>query len=263
MDGGKRAGSRDGPLIVARARCHDAAIEAVEIGRATVITWADRPQNPSYNRAYDVDLGEPGVAARAVAHMRARGQRPRIEILAGTAGDTAELAALGLAPLWEVVTLRLDLEAPLPAPPPSDALVRPALPAEAEAFGALAVRAYGAPPPHLPVDPGAAGTWAALCQLGHARCFFAERAGVPCAIGVFVPAGDAAFVDGAATLPEHRGHGCQSALLSRRFHEARATGARVAVTRAGAGTPSQRNLERAGMEVWRRMEVWGAPAATG
>ena len=90
-----------------------------------------------------------------------------------------------------------------------------------------------------------------------ARCFFAERHGVACAIGMYLCAGAAALVDGAATLPEHRGHGCQSALLVHRFEAARAEGARVAVTRTGAGSASQRNLERAGMRVCRRMEVWG------
>jgi GNAT superfamily N-acetyltransferase len=99
--------------------------------------------------------------------------------------------------------------------------------------------------------------WTAFCRLGRARCFFAERHGVACAIGMYLCAGEAAFVDGAATLPEHRGHGCQSALLAHRFEAARAEGARVAVTRTGAGSASQRNLERAGMRVCRRMEVWG------
>ena len=50
----------------------------------------------------------------------------------------------------------------------------------------------------------------------------------------------------------------QSALLAHRFEAARAEGARVAVTRTGAGSASQRNLERAGMRVCRRMEVWGS-----
>jgi GNAT superfamily N-acetyltransferase len=261
MDDGAEAGSRDGALVLARARCHDAGVEAVEMGQATVITRAERPLDASLNRAYDVDLREPGVAARIVAHMRARGLRPLMEVREGTEGDTAELAALGLAPLWEVVTLRLDLEAPLPAAPASDARVRAARETEAEAFGALAVRAFGLPPPGLAttVDPDAAHTWTTLCRLGRARCFIAERRGVPCAIGVSVRAGDAAFVDGAATLAEHRGRGCQSALLSHRFHEAKGGGARVAFTRARAGSPSQQNLERAGMAVYRRTQVWGAP----
>jgi GNAT superfamily N-acetyltransferase len=74
---------------------------------------------------------------------------------------------------------------------------------------------------------------------------------------MYLRAGETALVDGAATLPEHRGHGCQSALLAHRFQAARAEGACVAVTRTAAGSASQRNLERAGMRICRRMEVWG------
>jgi GNAT superfamily N-acetyltransferase len=260
MRDGAGPGSRDAPLLQARARSAGIAVEAVEIGSATVLTSAERPHDIAYNRAFDVDAREPGVAAHLVAHARAGGRRPLMEIVVDAMGDAqrADLVALGLARLWDVVTLRLDLEPPLPAAPPTDAIVRLALPAEAEAFAALAVRAVGAPPPGLPPSPPDADrVWAAICRLGIARCYFAERGGVPCAIAMSVRAGALEIVDGAATLPEHRGHGCQAVLLSRRFHDARAEGVRVAVTRAAAGSPSHRNLERAGMRVWRRMEVWG------
>jgi GNAT superfamily N-acetyltransferase len=137
--------------------------------------------------------------------------------------------------------------------------VRSASPEEAGAFAALAVRAYGGPSAGIPAAGAAdaARLWTAYCRLGRARCFFAERHGSACAIGMYFRAGEAALVDGAATLPEHRGHGCQAALLAHRFQAARAEGARVAITRTAAGSASHRNLERAGMRVCRRMEVWG------
>ena len=78
------------------------------------------------------------------------------------------------------------------------------------------------------------------------RRFFDERHGIARAIGMYPRPGEAALVDGAATLPEHRGHGCQTALLAHRFQTARAEGTRVAVTQTAAGSASQRNLERAG-----------------
>ncbi len=157
-----------------------------------------------------------------------------------------------------MVALRLNLGSFIPVPQ-DQVRVRCASPDEAGAFAALAVLAYGAPPAGIPAAGIAAEArlWAASCRLGRARCFFAERHGVACAIGMYVRAGEAALVDGAATLPEYRGHGCQSALLAHRFHAASKEGARVAVTRTGAGSASQRNLERAGMRVCRRMEVWG------
>jgi ribosomal protein S18 acetylase RimI-like enzyme len=77
------------------------------------------------------------------------------------------------------------------------------------------------------------------------------------AVGFSLVDGDVALVDGAATLPAYRRRGCQSTLLAHRLFDAKAAGARVAVTRAAEGSASQANLERAGMRAARRFEVWG------
>ena len=112
-----------------------------------------------------------------------------------TSQATFDIDTMGLGPAWTQLVATCPV-APSPA-----------------VFGHDKGGDCGPPlPGFLTSDEAAASPGAALCRLGHARCFFAERAGVPCAIGVSLRAGDAAFVDGAATLPEHRGHGCQSAL---------------------------------------------------
>jgi GNAT superfamily N-acetyltransferase len=253
-------GPRDGPLMTERARAAGLAVEAEAIGAATLLTCAEFPADIGCNRAFDVDADEPGIAAAVAGRARALGRRPLLEIAAGSIGaqERMRLSALGLTRLWDVVALRLDLES-FVAVPHELARIRVARPEEAGAFAALAVRAYGAPPAAVPAASAAdeMRLWAGWCRLGRAHCFFAERHGIACAIGMYLRFGQVALVDGAATLPEHRGHGCQAALLAARFQAARAEGARVAVSRTGAGSASQRNLERAGMRVCRRMEVWG------
>jgi len=227
-----------------------------------VLTCAALPHAIGYNRAYDVDPREAGAIPEIVDHARRSGRAPLLEVAAGAPGDAGRgaLARLGLARLWDVVVLRMELDLPVVAPG-GDVLVRAALPDDAERFAALAIRAYGDPPPGVPAPDRAAETraWVAFCQLGRARCFFAERDGEACGVAIFVPTGGVALVDGAATLPGHRGRGCQGALLAHRLREARSEGARIAVSRAAAGSPSQRNLERAGLRVHQRMEVWGEP----
>ncbi len=249
-------------LLVAQAACAGIPVATHTAGTATQLHCAAHPLEIAYNRTLDVDAREPGAAAALLARARLHGPRPLLEMLPESLGAAtrAELAALGLAPLWSVVMLHLDLRS-LPDTPASTVPVRDAAPAEAAAFGALAVRAYGPPPPGFPAPDEAAKErrWAAFCRLGRARCFFAERDGAPVAIGMFVREGEAALVDGAATLAEHRGRGCQSALLAHRFREARAEGATVAITRAAASSASRRNLERAGMRVVQEREVWGLP----
>lgn len=247
--------------MMERARGAGLSVESQAIGAATWLTCAEFPADIGCNRAFDVDARAPGVARAVVECARALGRRPLLEVAVGSIGDAEreQLGALGLVRLWGVVALRLDLESFVPVP--QEMLrVRSASPDEAGAFAALAVRAYGAPSAGIPAASAAAAArlWTAYCRLGRARCFFAERHGTACAIGMYFRSGEAALVDGAATLPEHRGHGCQTALLARRFQAARAEGARVAITRTAAGSASQRNLERAGMRVCRRMEVWGA-----
>jgi hypothetical protein len=172
MRDGAEPGARDGPLMMERARGAGLAVEARSIGAATWLTCAEFPADIGCNRAFDVDAREPGVAGAAVDHARALGRRPLLEIAADSIGDAEreQLGALGLARLWGVVALRLNLESFVPVAQ-DQVRVRSASPDEAEAFAALAVLAYGAPPAGIPAASTAAGVrlWTAFCRLGRAR----------------------------------------------------------------------------------------------
>jgi ribosomal protein S18 acetylase RimI-like enzyme len=54
---------------------------------------------------------------------------------------------------------------------------------------------------------------------------------------------------GAATLPEHRRRGVQTALLRERLAEAAREGCDVAVVTTQPGSPSQENAQRQGFEL--------------
>jgi len=64
--------------------------------------------------------------------------------------------------------------------------------------------------------------------------------------GLIIPQHRTAGLFGAATLPEFRGRGIQSALLEERLRLAQRAGCDLAVTLTMPGTSSQRNAERAG-----------------
>lgn len=66
--------------------------------------------------------------------------------------------------------------------------------------------------------------------------------------GLRVADGIAQFA-GAATIPEHRRHGIQSALLSARLADARAAGCDVAVITTQPGSKSQQNAQRQGFDL--------------
>lgn len=66
-----------------------------------------------------------------------------------------------------------------------------------------------------------------------------------------------ATLAGGATLPHCRGRGCQAAVIAHRLNVAKQMGCDLAVSRCAVGSPSQRNLERAGMTTAYTKVIWG------
>ena len=67
--------------------------------------------------------------------------------------------------------------------------------------------------------------------------------------GRVIPEARIAALFGAATLPEFRRRGVQSALIARRLHEAALAGCEYAVVSTNPGSGSQRNMERRGFRL--------------
>ena len=65
-----------------------------------------------------------------------------------------------------------------------------------------------------------------------------------------------ATLAGGATLPQSRGMGCQSALVAYRMNVARLLNCEIVVSRCNVGSPSQRNLERAGLQTAYTKVIW-------
>jgi ribosomal protein S18 acetylase RimI-like enzyme len=81
------------------------------------------------------------------------------------------------------------------------------------------------------------------------RRYLARRDGVP-AGGASMRASDGICqLCGAATLPEHRRHGVQRAMLERRLNDAAAAGCEVAVVTTLPGSQSQHNVQRLGFDL--------------
>ena len=80
-------------------------------------------------------------------------------------------------------------------------------------------------------------------------CFLAEIDGQPAAAAALSIHKDVALFAGAATVPEYRRRGLQSALLAERMRFAAAQGCDLAMMVAEVGSSSQRNAERQGFRV--------------
>lgn len=87
--------------------------------------------------------------------------------------------------------------------------------------------------------------------------FLAESEGQIAATGSLAIHGRVAIFAGASTLPELRGRGAQSALLSVRLEHAVRAGCDLAMMCAAPGSGSQRNAERSGFRIAYTRTKWG------
>jgi GNAT superfamily N-acetyltransferase len=91
---------------------------------------------------------------------------------------------------------------------------------------------------------------------GHTFCFIAEFDGIPGAAGALCLHEGVALLAGAATVPELRRRGLQSALLRERMRYAFEHGCDLAMMAALPGSDSQRNAERAGFRIAYTRTKW-------
>lgn len=129
-----------------------------------------------------------------------------------------------------------------------------------ERFGAVFAAAYGMPDSmadwigRLPARPG----W---------HCLAAYDGDEPVATGALFAGGELGWLSMAGTLPSHRGHGAQSALLAARISLAAELGLSLVVTETGVprdGKPgaSYRNILRAGFRETYVRPNYASPAAS-
>jgi len=142
----------------------------------------------------------------------------------------------------EIDNLR-DLMAP--GKNPAGLQVRRIDPSEGVAWSRLIGQGFGE------ADPSPATVDIGLSQLGrdHVACFQAEIDGVAIGGGVVACLDGIAYLYAGSTLPQHRERGAQAALIAARLAFGRDAGCTIASVGSTAGSPSQRNIERAGFQV--------------
>jgi GNAT superfamily N-acetyltransferase len=219
---------------------------AINVGRATVLRVPAAPDSPMVNRIVGLGLGQPATEAdldRAVAAIE-----PGVTFYVAVAPDAQPpalsdwLRARGFEPGWGWMAFHRGVT----DPPPVETTLRivPVAAAEQAAlFGRIVRAGFGLPPA---VEP-------ALARAVNAgwRCFLALDGDEPAAAAGLYAAEGVAYLGFAATLPEHRGKGAQSALLATRIRHAAGLGCDLVVTETGERrddrpSSSYRNILRAG-----------------
>ncbi len=93
-------------------------------------------------------------------------------------------------------------------------------------------------------------------------CFLAEVDGQPGAAGVLIIHDGVALFGGAATVPELRRRGLQTALMAERMRYAFDHGCDLAMMVAEAGSGSQHNAERKGFHIAYTRTKWRLEASS-
>jgi len=148
--------------------------------------------------------------------------------------------------LNNVLCRRLNGEYEVSDPP--GAVIRAGRPDESENLAQIVVRAFF---PEGSAPPDFAALIAPMYRFDGAMPFVAEINGeiAACACGLVISEYGIVALFGAATLPEYRKRGLQTALHHARLKAAMNAGCEYAVVVTRAGTTSERNAERVGFQV--------------
>lgn len=235
--------SQEERIGLAASRAYSNVIEA---GGATVLRVPAAPGSPMLNRVVGLGVDLPATESDLDATLAAVGPDTRFYVAVAPGARPALLPAWlrarGLSPGWGWMLFRRGVQ----HPPSADTTLRLAevvTPHERAAFARIVRVSYGLPEAVEPTIANAPdGGW---------QCWLALDGDEPAGAAGLFAADGAAYLGLAGTLPEHRGRGAQTALLSARIRRAAELGCDVVVTETGERrddrpSNSYRNILRAG-----------------
>ena len=143
--------------------------------------------------------------------------------------------------------------APVPPGPAARVLVEAADPAE---FAQTYAAGFGFPAARR---AGMAVSISVLAGRGDTSFYRARLGSRTAGVGLLFRAGGTGYLATAATLPEFRGQGVQTALIRHRSAAARDSGCDLIAGHTAAGSLSQRAMERCGLRLAFTKALWTAP----
>lgn len=222
-------------------------------GGAAVFAGTDSP----LTKIVGVGFGDGGLDREGLRRLEAEfadhGANPMVEV--STLADPAILTTLTrrgyvLRGFENVLGRRLDATIELPT---SDGTIAVSDDDELDAWVEVMVEGFASPDPRgveahesFPAD----ALRRALSDVAREHLRFAGRREGTLAAGASLSIqGAVALLCGAATVPDHRCHGLQSALLAARLNVATEAGCELAVVTTRPGSTAQSNLQKRGFEL--------------
>jgi ribosomal protein S18 acetylase RimI-like enzyme len=223
--------------------------ELRRFGSAVAAVDPSRPELDFTNRVYGL-WPEDARSAGEIAELYCeRGVRGWLE-LAPSARFEDLAASLTLAGAAQT-GFHAVLIGPAVAGEPGDVHVERA--DDPELFADVLLRGHRVPKEARVRDRASVGRWA---EIEGWRLYLARLNGIPAGAALLAIDDDLGYLANASTLPEYRRRGVQTALIAARIADAQAAGCDLVSSQAEFGSPSQRNLERAGLHVAYTKAVW-------
>lgn len=247
------AGLADLPGNPYRAEVH-------RFGNAIVVICGELPGSSLYNRILCAGPDDLADLERAVAYMRSRSVRPRVDIspLHQSSAFMQRLSDWGLVPLGFEAVLYADARSLCTQPPPPGVTVRAVqTPEEIETAAKIVAQAFGSTGRTADLNHDLVRV--SVANPSH-RVYLGLVDGEPAGAAALHVEDGVASLEVAGTLPEFRGKGLQSALIHRRIADGVALGCDLVTTQTASGSRSEQNMERAGLRIaYTKAEYFGAP----
>ena len=226
-----------------------AGIRVEQVGAATLLAAENSPDLDFVNSVHGLAAADAGAVT---ARYRALGLRGGCEVARGA--DAAELVAALADAAWAQVGFHCSLRGPVAAgAAPASVPVELVGEDGAAEFARILAAGHEIPQEHRPVAEAAYAGWIGLPGV---TAFVARVDGTVAGSGGLSVAGGIGYLANAATPPQWRRRGVQTALIAARIDAAARAGCKEVVALAEFGSPSQRNLERAGLRVAYTQAVW-------
>jgi ribosomal protein S18 acetylase RimI-like enzyme len=223
--------------------------ELRRFGAAVAAVDPSRPELDFVNRVYGLWPEDAARVAEIAGVYRERGVRGWFEL--APAGRFERLASA----LTAVGAAQIDFHTVLHGPPRAgeggDVEVERA--GDPHLFADVLLSGHGVPPGVRTRDSAAVARWA---EIAGWRLFLARVDGAPAGAALLALDDEVGYLANASTLPEYRNRGVQTALIACRIAHAAEAGAEVVCSGAAFGSASQRNLQRAGLQVAYTKAVW-------
>jgi len=224
--------------------------ELERFGAAVAAVDPSRPELDFVNRVYGLWPEDADRVEAIAGRYRDRGVRGWFE-LAPAEGFSELAAALAGAGAAEV-GFHAVLSGTARAVEPALEVVEVG-PGTVELFADVLLRGHGVPEPERSRDPASIRQW---LDLDGWRLYLGRIDGDAAGAAVLTVDDEIGYLANASTLPEYRNRGVQTALIARRIADAAAAGAVLVCSGATLGSASQRNLERAGLQLAYTKAVW-------